>query len=173
MNNTKLIAALKYLSYALFLLLLFVLQTTPDFLTLMGIKPMLIMPAVVCIAMYEGEFVGGLFGALGGMLCDLASYTIFGFHAIFLLIICTGVGLAIIYLMKLNPLNAFLLCGGVMLVMGILEQFFYFSMWGYAGASTLIWAKMLPKIIYSLPFIPLFYWLFGRGRDFFASKVKT
>lgn len=67
MNNNKAkVYAVKYCSYVLILLALYVLQTTPGFLSVFGIKPNLVIPAVVCIAMVEGEFVGGLLGALGG-----------------------------------------------------------------------------------------------------------
>lgn len=80
MNNNKAkVYAVKYCSYVLILLALYVLQTTPGFLSVFGIKPNLVIPAVVCIAMVEGEFVGGLLGALGGWLLDLGAFSVFGF----------------------------------------------------------------------------------------------
>lgn len=163
----------KYCAYGLLLLFLYILQTTPGLLEVLGIKPFFIVPAVICIAMYEGEFVGGLFGAYGGLLCDLGSYTIFGFYSILLLIICTATGLAIIYLMKQNRLNAIIIGGGAMLALGILEHFFYYTMWGYEGVWLLLLTKMIPRVIYSLLFVPFYYWLFGRLREYFASKFSA
>lgn len=85
-------------------LLLF--KPTPGFLSVFGIKPNLVIPAVVCIAMVEGEFVGGLLGALGGMLLDLGAFSVFGFYSIQLLVICVAIGLLVIYLMKNNLLSS-------------------------------------------------------------------
>ena len=58
------------------------------------------------------EFVGGLLGALGGMLLDLGAFSVFGFYSIQLLVICGPIGLLVIYLMKNNLLSAAILCGG-------------------------------------------------------------
>ena len=84
-------------------------------MSVFGIKPNLVIPAVVCIAMVEGEFVGGLLGALGGMLLDLGAFSVFGFYSIQLLVICVAIGLLVIYLMKNNLLSAAILFGGTAL----------------------------------------------------------
>ena len=54
----------KYLLYAGLVLLCYILQNTPGFLEIFGVKPFLVIPAVLAIAMFEGEFVGALYGAL-------------------------------------------------------------------------------------------------------------
>ena len=68
--------------YGLTLLLLYILQTTPGFLTFWGIKPLLVLPLAVSIAMMEGELVGGLFGLAAGILCDTSGITIFGINSL-------------------------------------------------------------------------------------------
>ena len=55
MTNKKPIFAAKYFSYIIFIILLFVLQTTPGFLTVLEIKPNFVIPAAVCIAMRDVE----------------------------------------------------------------------------------------------------------------------
>ncbi len=171
-NNRRFIETIKYCCYALFLTGLYVIQTTPHFLEISGVKPGLIVPAVICIAMYEGEFAGGLLGAYGGMLCDLGSYTIFGFHAILLLILATATGLGIIYFIKNNRLNAIFLCGGALALLNFLNYFFYFGIWDYENAWMLLVTSYLPAVLCSILFVPLFYWLFGWSNQYFESKVK-
>jgi len=171
-HQKKLLKATKYGIYGLFLLGIYVLQTTPDFLQVFGIKPQLILPAVICIAMYEGEFIGGLFGVLGGLLCDMASNAIFGFYSIQLLVICVTVGLLIIYLIKNNELNALLLCAGVLLYFAVTEYFFYFGMWNYEGSWILLFRKMLPTAIYSLLFAPFFYRLEGWFFQHIEERIR-
>jgi cell shape-determining protein MreD len=86
-----------------------VLQSTPGFLSVFGIKPNLLIGSAICLAMFEGEFVGGLYGALAGMLLDLGSSRIFGFYSILLFIFCIGAGLAVIYLLHLTWINALMM----------------------------------------------------------------
>ena len=67
MHQKKVLYATKYMVYAVGLLVLFLLQTTPSFLQVLGVKPQLIVPAVVVIAMYEGE-INMVIHAKGGQI---------------------------------------------------------------------------------------------------------
>ncbi len=171
-NNKAKVYAVKYCSYVLILLALYVLQTTPGFLSVFGIKPNLVIPAVVCIAMVEGEFVGGLLGALGGMLLDLGAFSVFGFYSIQLLVICVAIGLLVIYLMKNNLLSAAILCGGTALFLGITQFFFLYALWGYEDVFRLYLTKILPTGVYTTVFTPLFYWGSRKLYDFYQSKLE-
>ena len=83
-RKKKAVIAAKYAAYAMILLVLYVLQTTPGLFVVYGAKPMLVVPAAIAIAMHEGELVGGLFGALAGLLCDMGSSMLFGFNGLFI-----------------------------------------------------------------------------------------
>ena len=100
MGRKQALTAGKHLIYCLGLILCYVLQTTPGFLQIFGVKPFLVIPAVIAIAMQEGEFTGALYGALGGMLCDLGANTFYGFYTLTLFLYGAAVGLMLIYLMK-------------------------------------------------------------------------
>lgn len=58
MNNKKWFRTAKFATYIVVMVLLYILQTTPGFLTVFGVKPNFVIPAAVCIAMHEGEFTG-------------------------------------------------------------------------------------------------------------------
>ncbi|HCB99771.1 MAG TPA: hypothetical protein DEP42_00890, partial [Ruminococcaceae bacterium] len=65
--------AFKWLAYALSMLLIAALQTTPHlFPAISGVRPVLLIPFVIAIAMREGTAVGGVFGALSGLFWDLS-----------------------------------------------------------------------------------------------------
>ena len=80
MGRKRALIAGKHLIYCFGLIFCYVLQTTPGFLQIFGVKPFLVIPAVIAIAMQEGEFTGALYGALGGMLCDMGANTFYGFY---------------------------------------------------------------------------------------------
>lgn len=64
MGRKRALIAGKHLIYCFGLIFCYVLQTTPGFLQIFGVKPFLVIPAVIAIAMQEGEFTGALYGAL-------------------------------------------------------------------------------------------------------------
>ena len=87
-RKRTLILVAKQLCYALLLFAAYVLQTTPGFLTFFGVKPVLLVPTAICIAVLEGVFPGALWGAAAGLLWDIASGRTGGFFAIQLMVLC-------------------------------------------------------------------------------------
>ena len=157
MGRKHTLTAGKYLLYFLALVLLYVLQSTPGFLSLWGVKPFLVIPAAVAIAMYEGEFVGALYGALGGMVCDLGANTFYGFYTITLFLYCTAVGLALIYLMKNDVKSAVLCCLGYVGAMALIEYLFYYLLYAYPGSWQVLLFSLLPRALFTCLLMPLFY----------------
>lgn len=62
-RRTKLMIA-KYALYVLLMVILYVLQTDPNLFAIAGVKPVLVLPFAVCIAMFDSQLAGGLFGLL-------------------------------------------------------------------------------------------------------------
>ncbi len=147
----------KILIYSSMLLFLYVLQTMPGFLTFWGVKPLLVLPLVIAIAMMEGEFVGGLFGLAAGLLCDTSAITIFGINSLFYMSACVLIGLLVIYYMQPSRLNCFIFTAAVLLIRQLFEFFFYYVMWDYDNISIILIRHMLPMIVFTLVFVaPLF-----------------
>ena len=62
---------IKWALYSLVLLICYTIQSAPRFLQIYGAKPMLIISLAICVAMFEGEFAGSLFGVVCGLFMDL------------------------------------------------------------------------------------------------------
>lgn len=163
----------KYASHVLLLFFLYVLQNTPSLFSIYGVKPNLVVPAAVCIAMFEGELVGGIMGTVAGLLCDLASFTIFGFNGILVLAGCVAVGLLTVYLTQLKLSNALMLGFLVLLLRGLLEYFFYFQMWGFDYGYRIFLFSTLPTVLYSTVAIVPLYYSVRRMKAYFDSKLRT
>ena len=162
----------KHLTYTLLLMGLYVLQATPGFMMVLGIKPLLVLPAVVCIAMQEGEYLGGIYGMVGGMFCDLSSFTYFGFNALLFLLMGVGIGLLVEYLLNNSAINALLLTMVAMVIKGLVEFFFMYGIWGYEGAGLIYLNKLIPTLIYSALFVPLWYRLSVKLAGWYARKME-
>lgn len=170
-NNRRRILTLKHIAFAVTLIVCFVLQSTPGLFAVAGVRPILLIPAAVTLAMHEGEFVGGLYGALAGALCDLGSFSFYGLYSILLLVLCSGCGLLAVYLLQNSARVALLLCAGVTLIVVLLRFYFDFGLWGYSGISGIFWRQSVPAMVYTLLFTPVFFWLFGRMELYFESKI--
>ena len=150
----------KWVCYALYLLLLFLLQVTPGvFPAIFGVKPVFLLPAVICAAMFEGEFRGSILAVVAGLLWDTSRLRPFGYSAILLLIFACLCGLLIVYFMRNNVLTALLYCFGGFMVYELIDWLIFFVPYSNGDAIQALYQVVLPRIVYSMLFVPLFYWL--------------
>ena len=151
---------LKFFTYALVVFFAYIIQTTTGLFDFFGINPILVLPACICIAVYEGEFAGGLFGFFFGLFCDSTSETVFGFNALIFLVFCVFAGLATIYIFRRSTMNIMLLCLGAIFLRSFLEYFFGFILFGYEDLVPFFYTRIGPQIvltsIFSFPFALLF-----------------
>ena len=86
--------AFRYTAYALELLLLFILQTTPRlFPEIFGSKTLFLMPAALTISFLESEIPALFFGMAGGIMLDLGYSDNIGFFAFTLTVSCFFISL--------------------------------------------------------------------------------
>ena len=151
---------LKFFVYALIVFAAYIIQTTPGLFEFYGIKPILVLPACICIAVFEGEFAGGLFGFFFGLFCDSTSEMVFGFNALVFLVFCVAAGLATIYIFRRSTMNVMLLCLGAIFLRSGLEFCFNFVLFEYENLEPFFYTQIAPQIvftsIFALPFCALF-----------------
>lgn len=157
---------LKFLTYAIIVFTAYILQTTPALLEFFGVKPLLVLSLCICIAVFEGEFAGGLFGFFIGLFCDSTSEIVFGFYAVIYLVLCVSAGLLTIYVFRKSTMNIMLLClGAIFLTFGF-EFFFAFVLYDYEGIIPYFYTVIAPQIVYSsifaFPFCVLMRYLHRR-----------
>lgn len=171
-DNRNIVYTLKYLSYFGIFLGLYLIQTMPTFLSLAGIKPCLLIPAAVAVAMHDGEFIGGIFGAVAGLFMDMQQISLFGFNSFILLINGVAVGLVVIYYMQNKRLNFLLLTAAIMMLTILITYFFGYSIWDYDKTWIILIEKRLPTMVYTLLVAPAFYYLFGWLKEYYDSKIR-
>ena len=171
-DRTRILAFYKYLIYALLLLLLYVLQTTPRLFEIFEVKPMLVVPAAIAMAMHEGEFAGGIYAAFAGLLCDMGGFGLFGFNGIIFLISGVAAGLLVIYMMRCNVVSCVLFVLIAMLARGGIYYTFAFGIWNYEYAWRIFVFQILPTIIYTaISAIPIYY-IFRAVNGKFKRKIR-
>ena len=149
---------LKWTAYGLLILGAGLLQMAPRvFPAVFGARPLLLIPIVVSIAMFEGPVGGAAAGIAGGLLWDLYADRLFGFSALFLMAICCACGLLVRLLLRNNLLSALLLVGGALLFQGLADWFFTVLLLGRDSPLYVLLHMTLPDLLYSLVLAPLIY----------------
>lgn len=167
MNRYRVI---RYVGYALELLVVFVLQETPGLIPAVGgARPVLLLPAAVSVALFEGETPAMLFGMAGGLLIDFGCGGILGFHGLMLAAACYIISLIAANLMRTNFLTAMLV--GVLSAgaAALLQWIFFYVLFGYGDAGYALYAHYLPVFCYTAAVMPIAYY-FNRA---IALRVRA
>jgi cell shape-determining protein MreD len=171
-GRTRGLLILKGLIYALLIISCYILQEIPGLLEVWHVRPVLVIGAFVAIAMTEGEFYGGLYGLLGGILCDTAAFHFFGVASILFLILGTASGLLVIYLIHPRPISALLITAACTFIYSGSAYYLLYGMWDYPDSPYLFWTGTMPGVVYSALWGILLFLAAVRIRAFFDSRLK-
>lgn len=153
---------IRYLAYVLEFLVLFMLQEAPGLLpNIFGVRPVLIFPAAVTIAMFEDEVPAMAFGVVGGLFCDFGLSGMLGFHALVLGVLCYVVSATGKNYFQVNIVTA-IITGIWTIGLTICAQWFFLYYFKYSMPSYAFKHHYLPKYFYTMLFVPLIY-LLNRG----------
>lgn len=151
---------LTWTAYGLLMLATIIVQSLPHGLPAIGgVRPVLIVPLVVCTAMYEGPVGGAAAGIAAGLLWDMFSDRLLGFNALLLLIVGCACGLLVRLLIRNNLLAALLLSAAGLLVTGLADWFFNHVMALQKESLFALVHLTLPRALYSFLLTPLLYGL--------------
>ena len=169
-QKTLKLLIIKNITYTLFILLSYIVQETPGIFS--HIHPVIVLSAVISIAMNEGEFSGGLYGLLGGLLCDTAAFHMFGVASIFFSILgCTG-GLLVIYLVHPNVKSAALMSAAAAFIYSSVSYYIIYGMWGYEGSEIFYIVKSASSSVSTAVFGALIFILIRKIKLLFEKMAK-
>ena len=152
----------KYIRYIIYIAVIFIaaiLQNSPGGIpAVFGARALVVLPACICIAMFEREIAATVFGVLGGCLWDISSGND-GNNAFVLLLICAVCSLCISHFMRNNVLTALVLGSGGIVVYNIAHIIFDIWLEGAGISVEQFFAFYFASGIYTLFFVPIFYFI--------------
>ena len=114
-------------------------------------------PLCLAVAVYEGEFAGALFGAVGGLLWDYTAGRTVGMLALELLLLCFALSVLVQVYLQGSTWNFALIGTGTALVVLSLDWLFFYYMPGYSWALSRWLTFVLPSAVMTLvPSLVLF-----------------
>lgn len=160
----------RWVLYGLMLFLLYLISTAyRSPLRLFGVRPMLFIPVLTCLAVVEDERFAALAGAFSGLLLDSTGTLFFGFYTLQLTFIPYFIAVLCCFLLRKTQLTAFF----VTLLWMLLFELIYYAVTFFTGGGDMAFAFthfIAPRILYSSVFVLLFYPLFLRMRRRFLPK---
>ena len=150
---------LKWIVLGLFILFVFTLQSTPSFLEILGIKPLLLLPLAVSISMFEGEWVGGLVAMACGLLWDMAGEAPFGSYGFLCLVVGVATGLLLKLLLRNEWFNCLFLVFTASVIIICMEFLFAYGIRDYDNIGQIFLTKHLPMIFYTSAISPALYFV--------------
>ncbi|MBR6209189.1 MAG: rod shape-determining protein MreD [Oscillospiraceae bacterium] len=144
--------------YGLYLLLFLLLQNVVfSHIAPLGVRAMFMPALVVGVAVFEGGRTGGVFGLAAGIVCDL----FFSSQRVLFTILFPVIGFTVGLLVDFY-LNRRFFSYAVMAVAALFLSAFaqMFALLFFLGqASFRLWATAILQTLWSLPFVPLAYYL--------------
>lgn len=138
-----------------------------------GVQPLPVIPAVICIAMYEEFYFSVFCGVLGGLLIDTACLSPLGANAIYLSVIAAAVWLLFKGLLRRSFLHY--LCvtaAAVFLRCGLL--YFFTQVLMRNESRGVLWTNvLLPSSLRTLLAALLVWCLFLPGRKLLKGRIRT
>lgn len=148
----------RYGIFALIILCAHLLQNSLTiFPEIAGIRPIILISVAVCIAMYEGEVIGGIAGIFAGALWDTVTVAADGYNAVYLAIACSVCGFLLRVFMRNNIITYIMINSAVNLFYCVTYVLFFISARGIDGAGELFVRYYFPMAIYSVLLTPLWY----------------
>ena len=149
---------LKWAVYAFALVVIAILQGTPHALpSIAGTLPLIIIPCVISIAVFEGVTPGAVFAIIGGLIWDLESGKAFGFNAFFLMVTCIAAALLIENLFRNTFFSGLVFSLITTFIMEVVTWFFFIYLRGNEQFVAAFFRVILPTIIYTNVFLFPFY----------------
>lgn len=143
---------------ALIVLVTFLLQTTKGFFFApFGIHACLLIPATVCVAMFEREFSGLFYGLAAGMMLEAVSPDSVCFNSVMFTLIGFTTGILITYLMRNNLVSALIFTFVFTLVYDTLYCLFFYVLDSVEITLAFYFKYYFVSVFYTTIFTPLFY----------------
>lgn len=148
----------RFLAYSLEILAFFVIQQTPRLMPeVFGERPMLLLPILVTIAIFENEIVGLFFGLGIGIMADIGLWSIIGFYSIIFAIVGYFIGVLVVNFIRTNLITAMIVSFSVVaLTYGIYFLLAYVLKF-YDVPLYVLTHHFLSRMLYTWIMTPIFY----------------
>lgn len=155
----RIYSILKWVLYAAVLCFSYAFMMTPGLFELGNTRPLIVLPMVICVGVFEGELRGGIFAIFAGILWSSGVTVFWGFHPLVLYICVVFCGVVTsVYLQENLPST--MLLAGVAIAAYLLASFFVnYAIWNYGNAGEIFKRSYIPTFFFTWAVTPIYYFI--------------
>ncbi len=158
--------AVRWLLYYLIIFICFLIMTSGTWL-----KPILLVPAALCIAVSCNQYASAFTGALCGFLIDISCGKLFGYNAVILAFFCIAASLLFELYLRHRFVNFMLLNAAVSYIQCRLDYKFYYQIWNYENVERIFTRVTLRVWVYTVISGIFIYLVFSLVNRFLMPKT--
>ncbi|MBQ8296660.1 MAG: rod shape-determining protein MreD [Ruminococcus sp.] len=130
---------IRWILYYILIFFSFVLMTSGTML-----KPVLMIPIALCIAVNNNQIGSALTGAACGFLIDISCGKLLGYNAVILTFFCILVSLLFELYLRNRFINILIASAAVSFIQGWLDYKFYYEIWNYDNVERIFSTVTIP-----------------------------
>ena len=159
MDRRKILLTLisKYFLLTLFAFFLYILESTPGFLQIFGVKPVFLIPYCIMLAMLDESAQTTIVFVIAGILFELSAGRLVGILSITVLLLCFCAMIAVKFFFKATYRNTIIFVFSSMLMIFTVDFIFSYMLRGYTGLVFIYFKRVVLLSLYSSIFSLLFY----------------
>ncbi|MBO6116653.1 MAG: rod shape-determining protein MreD [Ruminococcus sp.] len=155
----------RWVLYYVLILLFFTIMTSGTYT-----KPVLLVPAALCIAIGNDVMASAVTGAVCGFLTDMACGRLFGYNAVLLTVFCVAVTLVFELYLRNKFINYLWISALVSFLQCWLDYKFYFEMWGYDDVKYIFYHHTMKIWVFTIIASVVVYLIFKLINHFLMPR---
>lgn len=159
LTKRRVYAVIKWVLYVAIVCFSYAFMMTPGFFEIGGIKPLIVLPMIVCVSVFEGALPGGVFAIFAGILWSSGVTVFWGFHPIILYICAVICGAITTAYFQENLPSTMLLAGGAIAIYLLSSFFVNYAIWNYGNAGEIFRRSYIPTFFYTWAVTPIYYFI--------------
>ncbi len=148
---------IKYSILVLAVMLLYVIQTTPNLFEFFGVKPNFIIPFCIVLTFFEYESPVLFVYITAGFMNEMAMSRLIGFHTILIIMLAVAGNIISTYYLNPNTRNTTIYSFLSMIIILSIDFLFVYIMGGLSGIMPTFIQNVVLTSLVSTPFCILYY----------------
>ena len=152
--------SIRLIIYVVEIIIVFVIQQTPSFIPeIFGGRPMLLIPLIVSVVMFQNETISIFLGLFVGIMMDFGVGSIIGLYAIIMTFISYAISFFSGRLIKINILSGIIFSFLSITIIYMINILLTCILYGFDNFEYMFMNHYLSRMIYTFAFTPLFYFM--------------
>lgn len=173
MRSSRFVLLKKWSIFTLCIFFFSIAQCTVGFLSILGFRPVFLLPLAVGFSMFLNQKDAAILGLVSGFFWDCFSGRLFGYSSLILIVICVFASLICFYIAHISLGNYVVLVFLGIFIYNFVDFVFRYMIWNFENSWNIWIYHIIPTVIYTILVSPIIYILCKFVFEKFVSNENT